>query len=203
MKRKRELKTPGQAPDRARIGDGTRILIESAAGAGKTEPRVKRAQRPSGRHARALRQALKAGASARLRRYMPAAGARDQPASRAWRSVRRWVDHELLRFRGYPAQRAEGLAVALLLAGRSPTQAAEEKTVWAQGLSSPCAVAPYPRPLSQAAAVVWCGSLGADAADEFCRSVTRRPELVKEVRDSSIRSCARRGMTISRPASGN
>jgi DNA-binding CsgD family transcriptional regulator len=83
-----------------------------------------------------------------------------------------WVDRDSLRFLAYLAQRVEGLAVALLLAGRRPeSSSSEAETVWAQVLSRSSAVALHPRPLSQSAAVALARErLGAGAAQEFCRS---------------------------------
>ncbi|MGB0093272.1 MAG: histidine kinase [Solirubrobacteraceae bacterium] len=83
-----------------------------------------------------------------------------------------WVDRDSLRFLTYLAQRVEGLPVAMLLAGRPPDSAvAETGPLWAQVASRPSAVALYPRPLSQAAALALARErLGAQAAEEFCRS---------------------------------
>jgi DNA-binding CsgD family transcriptional regulator len=83
-----------------------------------------------------------------------------------------WVDPESLRFLVYLAQRTEGLPVAMLLAGRPPDSAVDEAdSLWAQVLSRPSAVTLFPRPLSQSAAAALARErLGAEAADEFCRS---------------------------------
>ncbi len=83
-----------------------------------------------------------------------------------------WVDRDSLRFLAYLAQRVEELAVALLLAGRPPESASSgAETVWGQVLSRSSAVALNPRPLSQSTAVAFARErLGADAAEEFCRS---------------------------------
>jgi predicted ATPase len=85
-----------------------------------------------------------------------------------------WVDRESLRFLAHLAQRVEGLPVAMLLAGRPPDSAvavADAGSLWAQVASRPEAVALRPRPLSQSAAVALTRErLGAEAAEEFCRS---------------------------------
>ncbi|TVZ06529.1 LuxR family transcriptional regulator [Trebonia kvetii] len=83
-----------------------------------------------------------------------------------------WVDRESLRFLDYLAQRIEGLPVAMLLTGRSPDAAAEKtESLWAHMASRPSAVALYPRPLSQSAAVALARErMGAEAAEEFCRA---------------------------------
>ena len=83
-----------------------------------------------------------------------------------------WADRDSQRFLAYLAQRIEGLPVTMLLAGR-PTDpaAAGAGALWAQLAARPAAVALYPRPLSQSAAVAWTREqLGAGAADEFCRA---------------------------------
>jgi DNA-binding CsgD family transcriptional regulator len=80
-----------------------------------------------------------------------------------------WVDQDSLRFLAYLAQRIEGLPIAVLLAGRPPAD--EPGSVWAQVASRASAVALYPQPLSQSAAVALARErLGADAAEEFCRA---------------------------------
>ena len=80
-----------------------------------------------------------------------------------------WVDQDSLRFLAFLAQRIEGLPVAMLLAGRPPVD--EPGSVWVQMASRAAAVALYPRPLSEAAAVALARErLGADAAEEFCRA---------------------------------
>jgi DNA-binding CsgD family transcriptional regulator len=80
-----------------------------------------------------------------------------------------WVDPESLRFLAYLAQRIEGLPIAMLLAGRPPVD--EAGSLWAQVRSRPSAIALYPRPLSQSAAVALARErLGAQAAEEFCRA---------------------------------
>jgi DNA-binding CsgD family transcriptional regulator len=83
-----------------------------------------------------------------------------------------WVDRDSLRFLSYLAQRIEGLAVAMLLAGRPLDSAVTEAgSLWAQVASRSSAVALYPRPLSESAALVLARErLGPEAADEFCRS---------------------------------
>ena len=82
-----------------------------------------------------------------------------------------WVDRDSLRFLAYLAQRIEGLPVAMLLAGRPPDAGDEAGSLWAQVASRPAAVALYPRPLSESAAVALARErLGADAAEEFCRA---------------------------------
>ena len=83
-----------------------------------------------------------------------------------------WADPDSLRFLAYLAQRIEDLPVTMLLAGRpaDPAQSAAG-ALWAQLAARPAAVALYPRPLSQAAAVAWTrDQLGTGAADEFCRA---------------------------------
>ncbi|MET0762151.1 MAG: AAA family ATPase [Thermoleophilaceae bacterium] len=80
-----------------------------------------------------------------------------------------WVDQESLRFLAYLAQRIEGLPVAMLLAGRPMVD--EARSLWAQIASHPSAIALYPRPLSQSAAVALARErLGTEAAEEFCRA---------------------------------
>jgi DNA-binding CsgD family transcriptional regulator len=83
-----------------------------------------------------------------------------------------WADRDSLRFLAYLAQRIEGLPVTMLLAGRPADPAhTEAGALWAQLAARPAAVALYPRPLSQAAAVAWTqDQLGTGAADEFCRA---------------------------------
>ena len=83
-----------------------------------------------------------------------------------------WADRDSLRFLAYLAQRIEGLPVTMLLAGRPADPAhTEAGALWAQLAARPAAVALYPRPLSQAAAVAWIrDQLGTGAADEFCRA---------------------------------
>ena len=83
-----------------------------------------------------------------------------------------WADRDSLRFLAYLAQRIEGLPVTMLLAGRPADPAhTEAGALWAQLAARPDAVALYPRPLSQAAAVAWTrDQLGTEAADEFCRA---------------------------------
>ncbi len=83
-----------------------------------------------------------------------------------------WVDRDSLRFLAYLAQRIEDLSIAMVLAGRPPEAAAGEMaTLWAQIASRPMAVAMYPRPLSEFAAIsLTRRRLGAQAADVFCRS---------------------------------
>jgi predicted ATPase len=83
-----------------------------------------------------------------------------------------WADRDSLRFLTYLAQRIEGLPVAMLLVGRPPDSAvADTGPLWAQVASRPSAVALYPRPLSQAAALALARErLGAQADEEFCRS---------------------------------
>ena len=83
-----------------------------------------------------------------------------------------WIDRDSLRFLAYLAQRIEDLPIAMVLAGRPPeTAESEEAALWAQIASRPAAVAMYPRPLSELAAVsLTRGRLGAHAAEDFCRS---------------------------------
>lgn len=81
-----------------------------------------------------------------------------------------WADRESLRFLGYLAQRLEGLAVATLLTGRPP-DSADAGSLWAQITARPSAIALYPRPLSQSAALTLTRErLGPDAAAEFCEA---------------------------------
>jgi DNA-binding CsgD family transcriptional regulator len=83
-----------------------------------------------------------------------------------------WADRESLRFLAYLAQRIEGLPVAMLLTGRPPDPVSDEVgSLWAQLASRPSGVALYPQPLSQRAAVALARErLGAEAAEEFCRT---------------------------------
>ena len=83
-----------------------------------------------------------------------------------------WADRESLRFLAYLAQRIEGLPVTMLLAGRpAESPATDAGSLWGQLASSSSAVALYPRPLSQSAAVAFARErMGAEAADEFCRA---------------------------------
>jgi predicted ATPase len=83
-----------------------------------------------------------------------------------------WADRDSLRFLAYLAQRLEGLAVAMVLAGRPPDPAGGEAgSLWAQLASRPSAVAVYPRPLSPAAvAALTREQLGAAAAGQLCRA---------------------------------
>ena len=83
-----------------------------------------------------------------------------------------WADRDSLRFLAYLAQRIEGLPVTMLLTGRPPDAGGDEAgSLWAQLASRPAAVALYPRPLSQSAAVTLARErLGAEAAEEFCRA---------------------------------
>jgi DNA-binding CsgD family transcriptional regulator len=83
-----------------------------------------------------------------------------------------WVDRESLRFLTYLAQRIEGLPVAMVLAGRPPhASGGGIGSLWSQVASHAAAVALYPRPLSLPATVAFARErLGAEAADEFCRS---------------------------------
>lgn len=83
-----------------------------------------------------------------------------------------WADHDSLRFLDYLAQRIEGVPVAMLLTGRPPDPAGNEAgPLWAHMASRPSAVALYPRPLSEPAAVALARErLGAEAAEEFCRA---------------------------------
>ncbi len=83
-----------------------------------------------------------------------------------------WVDLDSLRFVSYLAQRIEGLPVAMVLASRSPdTPMSEGASLWSQLTARPSAVALYPRPLSESAAVALARErLGAEADEEFCRA---------------------------------
>ncbi|MGN6173300.1 MAG: ATP-binding protein [Streptosporangiaceae bacterium] len=223
LERERELETLREGLDRARAGEGTLLLIEGAAGMGKTAL-ARAAGAAAGRagmmplEARAseleqpfafgvVRQLLEpvvnrdsehadlfagaAGPAARLfepdeRGPLGADVGFEALHSLYWLVVNiadqapvlvlvddcQWADRDSLRFLDYLAQRIEGLPVAMLLTGRSP-DAAGEKTgsLWAHMASRPSAVALYPRPLSQSAAVALARErMGAEAAEEFCRA---------------------------------
>jgi DNA-binding CsgD family transcriptional regulator len=83
-----------------------------------------------------------------------------------------WADHDSLRFLAYLGQRIEGLQIAMLLVARPPDALlAEAESVLAELSSRPEAVALYPQPLSEEAAMTFARErLGADAEDEFCRT---------------------------------
>ncbi|MFZ0089236.1 MAG: AAA family ATPase [Solirubrobacteraceae bacterium] len=83
-----------------------------------------------------------------------------------------WVDLDSLRFLSYLASRIEGLPVAMVLASRTPdTPVSDAASPWSQLTARPSAVALYPRPLSESAAVALVRErLGADADEEFCRA---------------------------------
>jgi len=83
-----------------------------------------------------------------------------------------WADRDSLRFLSYLAQRTEGLPIAMVLAGRPPdSPESEAGALWWQVASRPSAIALYPRPLSQSAAVVLARArLGAEAHEDFCRA---------------------------------
>ncbi len=83
-----------------------------------------------------------------------------------------WADGDSLRFLSYLAQRIEGVPVTMLLTGRPPDPAGDEAgTLWAQLASRPAAVALYPQPLSERAAVALARErLGVAASEEFCRA---------------------------------
>ncbi len=83
-----------------------------------------------------------------------------------------WADADSLRFLSYLGQRIEGLPIAMVLAGRPPdSSASDAASVWSQLTSRPSAVAVYPRPLSESAAMeVARERLGADADEAFCRA---------------------------------
>ena len=83
-----------------------------------------------------------------------------------------WADRDSLRFLAYLAQRIEGLPVTMLLAGRPLDPAdTEAGPLWAQLAARPTAIALYPQPLSQPAAMAWTREqLGTGAAEEFCRA---------------------------------
>jgi DNA-binding CsgD family transcriptional regulator len=79
-----------------------------------------------------------------------------------------WADTQTLRFLDYLAHRVEGLAVAMVLAGRPP-EAGLFDGVWAELAAQPEAVALLPQPLSEDAVRTLVGDrLGADPAAEFC-----------------------------------
>jgi hypothetical protein len=83
-----------------------------------------------------------------------------------------WVDRDSLRFLAYLAQRVEDPPIAMVLAGRSPDSTVDEATaLWGQIAARPAAIAMYPRPLSESAAITFTRErLGTEAAEEFCRS---------------------------------
>ncbi len=83
-----------------------------------------------------------------------------------------WADPDSLRFLSYLAQRIEGLPITVVVAGRpSDSSGSEAAALWAQVASRPSAVALYPRPLSEFAAVGLVREhLGASADDDFCRA---------------------------------
>ncbi len=83
-----------------------------------------------------------------------------------------WADSDSLRFLSYLAQRIEGLPIAMLVTSRpADSLASDAASLWSQLISRPSAVALYPRPLSESAAVELARErLGAEADDEFCRA---------------------------------
>jgi DNA-binding CsgD family transcriptional regulator len=221
LEREQELGIVRERLDRARDREGTLILIEGPAGAGKTE--LVRAGRSAAAssgmvvlEARGseleqsfafgvVRQllepvvssasgALLAGAAAPAARLFEADDrSRDgaDPGFEAlhglyWLVVNladtapvlvlvddcHWADPESLRFLHYLAQRLEGLAVAMLLAGRPTDPAGEDgSALWALVRSHPDAVAVFPRPLTEdAAAELARARLGEEAAPAFCRA---------------------------------
>jgi predicted ATPase len=115
-----------------------------------------------------------------------------------------WADHDSLRFLDYLAQRIEGLPVAMLLVGRPPDFAGRQAgSLWAQVASHPSAVALYPRPLSQPAAMALARErLGAEAAEEFCRACHTatggNPLFLREL----LRALATAGVVPSADAAG-
>jgi DNA-binding CsgD family transcriptional regulator len=223
LERERELATLRDGVGRARAGEGTLLLIEAAAGVGKTvlcrearslaerqqimplEARGSQLEQPfafgvvrqlldpvtSKEGGRADLFAGGAGPAARLfepgqRRPDSADFGFEALHSLYWLVVNiadqdrllvcvddcHWVDRDSLRFLAYLAQRIEGLPVTMLLAGRPPEPAATEAgSLWGQLTSLSSAVALYPRPLSQAAAVAIAKEhMGPAASDEFCRA---------------------------------
>src|SRR5689334_7208047 len=223
LERERELETLSDGVDRACAGEGTLLLIEGPAGAGKTV--LAREARAVAERARMMpldargseleqsfafgvvRQLLEpviskdpgrtdlfagaAGPAARLfepgeRRPLDAAAGFEALHSLYWLMVNiadqapvlvlvddcQWADRDSLRFLAYLAERIDGLPVAMLLTGRPPDAAGDEAGgLWAQLASHSSAVALYPQPLSQPAAVALARErLGADAAEEFCRA---------------------------------
>jgi len=223
LERERELDTVREGLDRSRAGEGTLLLIEGAAGVGKTA--LGRAARMAAERAQMMpleargseleqpfafgvvRQLLEpvvsreyghadlfAGGAGPAARLFDPAEPRPHSAdvgfdalhSLYWLVVNiadqapmlilvddcQWADWDSLRFLGYLAQRIEGLPIAMILARRPLDSAvAEPGSLWAQVASHPSAVALYPRPLSQSAAVALARErLGAQAAEEFCRA---------------------------------
>ncbi len=83
-----------------------------------------------------------------------------------------WADRDSLRFLAYLAQRTEGLALAIVLAGRPPESAETQvAALWSQVGSRPESVVLYPRPLTPAAVRELAHErLGSEADDEFCRA---------------------------------
>jgi DNA-binding CsgD family transcriptional regulator len=79
-----------------------------------------------------------------------------------------WADPQTLRFLDYLAHRIDGLAVAMVLAGRPPG-ASEPGSMWADVVAQPAAVALRPQPLSEEGVrSLVHDRLGSDAAEEFC-----------------------------------
>ncbi len=83
-----------------------------------------------------------------------------------------WADVDSLRFLSYLGQRIEGLPIAMVLTGRPPdSPASDAASLWSQVTSRPSAIALYPRPLSESAAVELARErLGAEADEAFCRA---------------------------------
>ncbi len=81
-----------------------------------------------------------------------------------------WGDRESLRFLAYLAQRTEGLALTIVLAGRPPESTdTEAASVWSQVASRPEAVVLYPRPLTPGAVRALAHErLGPEANEAFC-----------------------------------
>jgi DNA-binding CsgD family transcriptional regulator len=79
-----------------------------------------------------------------------------------------WADPQTLRFLDYLAHRVEGLAVAMVLAGRPPG-ASEPGSVWTEVVAQPSAIALHPQPLSEEGVrALVRDRLGSDAVDQFC-----------------------------------
>ncbi len=167
-------------PDGAR-GDRLRaraaVRVRRGAPAARADPgrslrSVRRRRRPRGAPVRA-RAARGAATTRASRRSTACTGWSSTSPTRRRCSCSvddcHWVDQDSLRFLAFLAQRIEGLPVAMLLAGRPPVD--EPGSVWVQVASRAAAVALYPRPLSESAAVALARErLGADAAEEFCRA---------------------------------
>ena len=223
LEREQELGALRGALDRAVAGDGTLVLIEGPAGAGKTEllregraaaeragmttltARGSELERPfafgvvrqllepiiSGRPASSEVFAGAAAPATRLFELDERPAASDEIGFEALHSLYwlvvnladrepllvliddcQWADRDSLRFLSYLAQRTEGLALAIVLAGRPPESAeAEAASLWSQVASRPEAVVLYPHPLTpEAVRELARERLGPDSDEEFCRA---------------------------------